>query len=204
MRYIEEEGKTVEEALEKALERGGVDRSEARFEVLSEGVGGKPARIRLYLEAEDLDLIEGTIKEFLEKLGTRGEVEIEPQKKRYYVNIRTRGYDSALIGRGGKTLEALDYLLNLMLKRKKTDINISLDVSHYRLRKREFLINKAKAIAQRVKETGREMRMDPLSPEERRLVRDALKRDKEIRTYTVDRGGELILVIAPSKSLKKG
>jgi len=203
MRYIEEEGRTVEEALEKALERVGIDRSEARFEVLSEGGGGKSAKIRLYIEAEELDIIESTVKDFLDKLGTRGEVEIEPQKKRYYVNIHTRGYDSALIGRGGKTLEALDYLINLMLKRKKTDISITLDVSRYRQRKREFLLNKAKAIARRVKETGREMRMDPLSPEERRLVRDALRKDKEVRTYTVDRGGELILVIAPSKSLKK-
>jgi len=204
MRYIEEEGKTVEEALEKALEKSGIERSEARFEVLSEGVGGRLARIRLYLEAEELDFIESTVKEFLDKLGTRGEVEIEPMKKKYYVNIHTRGYDSALIGRGGKTLEALDYLLNLMLKRKKPDINITLDVSRYKKRKREFLLNKAKAIARRVKETGREMRMDPLSPEERRLVRDALRKDKEIRTYTVDRSGELILIIAPSKSLKKG
>lgn len=202
MRYIEEEGRTVEEALEKALQKAGIERSEARFEVVDEGLKGKPAKVRLYLEAEELDIIETTIREFLDTLGTRGEVEIIPRKKSYYVNIKTRGYDSALIGRGGKTLEALNYLMNLILKRKKSDLLIDLDVSHYKERHKEFIINKAKAIAKRVKETGREMRMDPLPPGERKLVRDALKKDKEIRTYTVERSGELILVIAPAKPKK--
>jgi len=103
MRYIEEEGKTVEEALEKALRKAGIERSEARFEIINEGFSGEPARIRLYLENEDFDIIEGVIKEFFDKLGVKVEVEIEPRKRRkYYVNIHTRGYDSVFIGKRGK------------------------------------------------------------------------------------------------------
>ena len=199
MRYIEEEGRTVEEALEKALEKAGIARSEARFEVVNEGLGDEPARVRLYQDAKELDLIEDLIKEFLGILTSRVDVEIEPRKKGYYVNIHTRGYDSALIGRGGKTLEALEYLINLMLRRKKPNLQVELDISHYRERRKEFLKNKALAVARRVKETGKEMRIDPLTPEERKLVRDTLRKDRSIRVYLVGRGGEATLVVAPAK-----
>ncbi len=200
MRYIEEEGKTVEEALEKALRKAGIERSEARFEIINEGLSGEPAKIRLYLDDEDFDIIEETIKEFFGKLGIKVEVEIEPKRRRkFYVNIHTRGYDSVFIGKGGKNLAALEHLINLLIKRKKKDLIVDLDVSGYKRRHKEFLINKAKAIAKRVKETGMEMRFDPLEPDERRLVRDVLRRDKKIRVYQVGRGDNVILVIAPRK-----
>ncbi len=200
MRYIEEEGKTVEEALEKALRKAGIERSEARFEIINEGFSDEPARIRLYLDDEDFDIIEGVIKEFFDKLGVKVEVEIEPRKRRkYYVNIHTRGYDSVFIGKRGKNLNALDHLINLLVKRKKNGLIVDLDVSGYKKRHKEFLINKAKAIARRVKETGMEMRFDPLEPDERKLVRDILRRDKKIRVYQVGRGDNVVLVIAPRK-----
>jgi spoIIIJ-associated protein len=200
MRYIEEEGKTVEEALEKALRKAGIERSEARFEIINEGFSGEPARIRLYLENEDFDIIEGVIKEFFDKLGVKVEVEIEPRKRRkYYVNIHTRGYDSVFIGKRGKNLNALDHLINLLVKRRNNGLIVDLDVSGYKKRHKEFLINKAKAIARRVKETGMEMRFDPLEPDERKLVRDILRRDKKIRVYQVGRGDNVVLVIAPRK-----
>jgi len=198
MKFIEEEGNTVEEALEKALKKVGVAREEAKFEVVRDGGSGEAARIRLYIETEEIDFIEETTKKFLQKLGTQGSVEIHPLRKGYAVNITTRGFDSLLIGKGGRTLEALEHILGLIVKRKYPEITLDVDVSNYKKRRKEFLINKALAIAKRVKETGKEMRMDPLSPVERRIVREALKRDKAIRTYTVGRGDDLILVIAPA------
>ena len=201
MRYIEEEGKTVEEALEKALKKAGIERSEARFEIINEGLSGEPAKIRLYLDDEDFDIIEGVIKEFFDTLGVKVEIDIEPKRrKRYNVNIHTRGYDSVFIGKRGKNLEALAYLLSLLIKRKKNDIQVDIDVSGYRRRHREFIINKAKAVAKRVKETGMEMRIDDnLNPDERKLVRDVLKRDKKVRVYQVGRGDNVVLVVAPRR-----
>jgi len=85
------------------------------------------------------------------------------------------------------------------LRRKKSNLQVELDISHYRERRKEFLKNKALAVARRVKETGKEMRIDPLTPEERRLVRDTLRKDRSIRVYLVGRGGEATLVVAPAK-----
>jgi spoIIIJ-associated protein len=200
MRYIEETGKTVEEALELALEKAGIDRKDARFEILSDGLGKGPAKIRLYTDLEEVEAIEDVLNTFLEKLGTKGGVEIEAKKKKYLVNIQTRGFDSILIGKNGKTLEAIEYIITRILRKRFPEIQLEMDVAGYRKRRREFLINKAKAIARRVKETGREMRMDPLNPKERNIVRDALRKDKDIRVYSVRRNGEIILVVAPAKA----
>ncbi len=198
MRYIEERGRTAEEALQRALEKTGIPPEEAVYEVVRDGLSGGFALVRLYTEIPELDTIEQVVTEFMEKLGAKAEIEVMPKRTKYYVNIRTRRMDSALIGKGGKTLDALDYLLNLLIKRKVPDITVEIDVSGYKERKRQFLINKARAIARRVRETGREMRMDPLTVRESRLVRNALKKEKGIRTYTVGRGDEKVLVIAPA------
>lgn len=199
MRYIEETGKTVDEALENALEKAGIAHKGAKYEILSEGLGRGPAKIRLYTDLEEMDSIEEVLKTFLEKLGARAEIVIEAKRKKYYVNVKTRGFDSVLIGRNGKNLGAVEFLLHRMLRKKYPNIQVELDVADYKRRRREFLINKAKAVARRVKETGREMHMDPLPPRERNIVRDTLRKDKDVHVYTVGRGGEIILVIAPKR-----
>ncbi len=199
MRYIEETGSTVDEALERALEKAGIAPQEAQFEVLSDGSGKSPAKIRLYTDLEELDAIAEVLKNFIEKLGAKGEIEVEAKKKKYYARIKTKGFDSVLIGKNGKNLEAFEFLLNRMLRKRYPQIQVDLDVADYKKRRKEFLINKAKAVARRVKETGREMRMDPLTPRERNVVRDALRKDKSIHVYTINRKGEIILVVAPRK-----
>ena len=199
MRYIEETGKTVDEALMIALEKAGIAHKDAKYEVLSDGLSKGPAKIRLYTDLEEIDYIAEVLKTFLEKLGAKAEIEIEAKKKKYFVDIRTRGFDSVLIGKNGKNLAAVEFLVNRILRKKYPSIQVDIDVSDYKKRRREFLINKAKAIARRVKETGREMRMDPLTPRERNIVRDALRRDKGVHVYTVGRSGEIILVVAPAK-----
>ena len=206
MRYIEREGRTVEEALLKALGDAGIGRADARYEVLDEGLyGERPARVRLYLDAEEFDKIEEVVQEFLSKIGAKADVEtiIPRNNNTFYVNVSTRGWDAALIGKEGKTLEALDYLLNLILKKRLPGVKVQLDIAGYRERRKRFIVNKALAIARRVKETGKEMRMDPLTPEEQRLVREALRRDSAVRVRIIQHGSENILVIAPAQRRRK-
>jgi spoIIIJ-associated protein len=166
--------------------------------VVRDGSDGGDAIVRVYVETPELDTIEEVVKEFFEKMGCKAEIEVKPKRAKYYVNIKTRRYDSLLIGKNGKTLEALDYLLNLLIKRKIPNVTAEIDISGYKERKRQFLINKALAIARQVRETGREMRMDGLNQREIRLVRNALKREKDIKAYMVGRGENKVLVIAPA------
>jgi len=197
-RFVDVEAKTVEEAIEKAMEETGIDKEKLRFIVLNDGLGDRPAKVRIFLKLEELDLIEETIKKFFNFLGTTVEIDVIPRGNKYYVNLTPRaGYDKLLIGRGGRTLEQFGYLLNLLIKRRNPQVNIILDIGGYKERKKRFLINKAIAVAKRVKEMGREMRFDPLPEEDLRIVKEALRKEKGIRYYTTGKGENQVLVIAP-------
>ncbi len=196
-RFYDAEGKTVEEAVKKAEEALNMVGRPIKYIVMSDGRGGRPAMIRVFLKLEEVNLIEGLINEFFARLGVKPEIYMIPRQKRYYVNIITKKYDSVLIGKNGETLKELDYLLSILLRRKKPDLHLTVDINGYRERRRRFLMNKARAIARRVRETGKEMSLDPLSDYELRIVRDALKKERGVVLRQVGKEPNIIYVIAP-------
>ncbi len=196
-RFYDVEGKTVEEAIEKAQKALDMVGRPLRYVVMSDGTGNRPAMIRVFLNLEEVELIENLINEFFSKLGVKPKIHMIPRQKRYYVNIVTRKYDSVLIGRNGETLKELDYLLSILVRRKKPDLHLTVDVNGYRERRKRFLINKTIAIARQVRETGREMSLDPLSEYELRIVKDALKKEKGVVLRVVGKEPNITYVIAP-------
>ncbi len=196
-RFYDAEGKTVEEAVKKAQEALDMVGRPLRYVIMSDGKGNRPAMIRVFLNLEEVELIESLINEFFEKLGVKPQIHMIPRQKRYYVNIVTKKYDSVLIGRNGETLKELDYLLSILVRRKKPDLHLTVDVNGYRERRKRFLINKTLAIAKQVKETGREMSLDPLTEQELRIVKDALKKEKGVILRAVGKEPNITYVIAP-------
>jgi len=183
MRSVEKEGKTAEEAIEKALEELGVEREQAQIEVLSESnrrvfsfLGGKSIRIRATaLQEEDVFLSEAKelLSKILERMGIAAEVTGERQEECVLLEVKSPAA-GLLIGRKGRTLDALQYLLNRLL----------LDAEGYRARRREELISFAQRTAEKVKASGKEVILIPLGPYERRIIHMALQKDPEIKTLS--------------------
>ncbi len=200
MRYIDKEAPTVEEALKAAIEEAGISMEEAWFEVLNDGLSGKPAKVRLYMDIEELNLLAEMLSEILRRMGSDlVEMEVRSKGNQYYVNITTRGFDAALIGSRGRTLEALQYLIRLMLRKRGVELPITLDVAGYLERRRKFIANKAVAVARRVLETGQEMRIDQLSQRELRIAERAIRKVKGVRAQRLHRGDEEILLVVPER-----
>ena len=202
MEYIDVEGTTQEEALRRARDKLGT--SDFRWEPVSRPHPSLPARIRVWLEPKEVKEAKEVIGTILKLMGAKGELEFTfLGRRRWRININTRSWDSVLIGKGGETLEALQHIVNLIFRRKKIRMDVELDVAGYKERQLTLALNKALAVAVRVKETGKEMTLDPMPPDKRRLVRDVLRRDPEIRVYTAGRGPEIYLVVAPRKREKE-
>ncbi|HVE80885.1 MAG TPA: R3H domain-containing nucleic acid-binding protein [Candidatus Dormibacteraeota bacterium] len=105
-----------------------------------------------------------------------------------------------LIGHHGDTLKAIQHTMNMIVKRKTDErIYINIDVSGYKKARAERLVEKAKQIAEKVKEDGQEAVLSPMTPAERRLVHTELAETQGITTESRGEGNGRRLVIKKSE-----
>lgn len=112
-----------------------------------------------------------------------------------------------LIGRKGRTLSAMQYLINRMISRGDTAENterLIVDVGGYVDRRRESLEDMARNLAEKAKSTGRNMRLKPMSPQERRIVHVTLQDDADVRTFSLGESLYRSVVISPKNASPDG
>jgi spoIIIJ-associated protein len=105
-----------------------------------------------------------------------------------------------LIGRKGKTLDAIQYLLNKMLnKALDKKVNVVVDSENYRQRREESLTQLALKMGEKALRSRRPVTTNPLNPHDRRIVHLALREDKRLDTKS--RGDGLLkkVVIIPKR-----
>lgn len=112
--------------------------------------------------------------------------------------IDIKGEDlGLLIGRRGDTLVAFQYLVNLILARKYPGRGgVTIDVEHYKHRNEERITSMARRMADRVRESGNPITLEPMSAAERRLVHMLLADDPELSTNSVGEGENRKVVIS--------
>lgn len=203
MRFVEEEGKTYEEAVEKALSSLGIEPEQADIMILEEGsrgvfnIGGKPWKVKVS-HVWDEEAAKKIVSELLAKMGVEADVDVLEKDGIYFVDISTSGADGLLIGKYGKTLDALQHVVARMVNQLRPRTKVVLDVGKYKERQHDMLRRKAFGLAEKVKETRKEIVMEPLRPSERRVVHLALAEDPGVRTYTVGEGSDRSVVVAPN------
>ncbi len=105
-----------------------------------------------------------------------------------------------LIGRRGQTLASLQYLLNLIVaKQVNHRVSFGVDVDGYRRRREEALVTLAKRMAARVRGTGRSVTLEPMPPNERRIVHLTLADDPAVMTVSIGEGEARKVAITPSR-----
>jgi spoIIIJ-associated protein len=105
-----------------------------------------------------------------------------------------------LIGRRGSTLASLQYVLNLIVSRKTGHrVAFGIDVDGYRRRREEALTSLARRMADRVRGTGRSVTLEPMPPNERRIVHLALANDPAVMTVSIGEGEARKVAITPSR-----
>lgn len=202
---IEETGKTIEEATERALQRLGIDTTQAKVEILEEpskgifGLGARPARVRILRQTDILMEAAGMAKEIVSLMGFSSEVSSYKEEERVHLEIKGESL-GLLIGRRGVTLDALQYIVGLILSRKMgRRYRILIDVEGYRSRRRQTLINLAQRMAERVMLEGEEMVLEPMNPYERRIIHAALQDHRGVKTTSGGEGEERQVIIIPKE-----
>ena len=138
------------------------------------------------LSKETQQIIAEKGKEFLEKMFAQMGliVMIEKMFTADKITFQVHGEDlGILIGKHGQTLDAIQYLTNLVAHKEVSGhCHIVVDVENYRARREETLINLAKRLASKVKRNRQKVSLEPMNAFERKIIHTALHDDKHIVT----------------------
>ena len=187
-------GKSEKDAVNKALEELNLTEEQVRIEVVEKGkrnlfgIGEEsPTVIRVYYEeiSENLGEFKSIITDILKYMGISAEINAKEESgNKIYISISTED-SGALIGKKGATLEALQFLISLIVSKNFKDGNerhVILDVDGYRERREETLKHMARQAAQQAKKTRRAVVLEPMSPYERRIIHVELQKDQDVET----------------------
>ena len=196
-------GKTESDAVMNAAMELGIPSTDLKYTVIDSGSNGflglfkKPVIIedevpvkepRKNKTPENIDqIVKDTEKYLDEVLRAMG---LDPKLNLYYnrrdnvLNINVSGEKmGALIGKHGQTLDALQYLISLYVNKESDSfVKIKLDTENYRERRQQTLEKLAGSIAYKVKKNKKPIYLEPMNPNERRIIHSALQRDPEVIT----------------------
>ena len=208
MSSIEIEAKTTREAIEKACEHFQMSQQDLDIEILKSRsvgifgiIGNRKAKIRATPKADpSIKLAQEVLTKIISLISPNTTVSAERRGADIHLTLigNTLGI---LIGSQGKTLEALEFIMNKAVNKvseKKTRVIV--DAEDYRRRREESLQRLALEMGEKAKKTGKPMITNPMNPYERRIIHLALKADRSVQTKSKGEGLYKKILIVPSKA----
>jgi spoIIIJ-associated protein len=197
MQEVEKSAASVEEAIEAALAELGLSEQEATIQIVQEpksgflGLNPSPAIVRVGPAArpaaqEEVDeaieeqgeLAADLLEGLLDAMDIDAEVEINAEDGVLYVELwAVEGAEGMglLIGRHGRTLDALQELVRASVQRRTGErCLVMVDVEDYRKRRRSQVSRRARDVARRVQKTRRPEALEPMPAIERKVVHDVV------------------------------
>ena len=190
-------GKTVEEALAKAVAELGAPNAEAiEYTVIEApkkgflGFGAAPAKINASYTVKGADVALDFIRNLVESMGLDAKVTLtdgEDDNKLIRVDGESAG---VLIGHHGDTLDSLQYLANLAANKKvagekREYCRITVDVENYRLKREETLRALARRMADKVLRYKKSVMLEPMNPYERRIIHSEVQKIAGVSTNSI-------------------
>lgn len=158
---------------------------------------------------EEAERSEKAAGEFLESvlkvMGVDAKLESRVDRSENTVHIELSGENMGfVIGRRGETLDALQYLTTIVTNKKEDSRwRVTLDTENYREKRTASLIALANKTANQAVKTGKSIALEPMSPQERRIIHSALQDNKAVSTFSTGQEPRRKIVIAPQGYKKK-
>ena len=142
---------------------------------------GEPLAVTGEFETKAVEFTLG----LLDRMGFPAQVNVNFREEgRLGLDIESDG-SGILIGKQGKTLEALQFIVNLAAGRLGGDTTrIVLDTQDYRSRRERALVRMGNQVAEQVRRSRDSRLLEPLNPFERRLIHTSLARYGDIETVS--------------------
>lgn len=134
--------------------------------------------------------------------GLAFDTEVEAEATEEQLRLTVFGEDAELvIGKKGQTLDALQFLLGKMVsKLMGRRMPVWVDACGYRERRSDSLIQLATRLSEEVSESGQTVALNPMSPQDRRIIHMALKDTPGISTRSEGEGlNRRLFIVAESE-----
>jgi len=203
---VKMKGKSVEEAIDMALQVLGKTREEVDVKVLSEGAsgvlgvfGGKDAEVEVSLKLPVGEESKSVVQEILDKMGFLTLVSVK-EEEGDNVHLDINGDDMGrIIGRAGATIDALQFLSSLILSKKHAKrVRVIVDAEGYREKRQKMVTRDAEVVAKEVESSGTEKALPPMSAADRRVIHMFIQESfPKLTSYSRGEGADRQVVLAP-------
>ncbi|HBJ9148329.1 TPA: protein jag [Listeria monocytogenes] len=203
MRDITAQGSNVEEAIQNALATLETTRDKVEVEVLDEGkkgifgIGSRLAMVKVIEKEDGIQVAIDYLLDVATKMGAVITIDVEEVGKDVKLQIKGDSL-GMLIGKHGQTLNALQYLTQLIANKTTSQYkNIIVNVGDYRERRHETLVILANKMADKVLKTKRAVHLEPMPSFERKIIHAILSENEQIETHSEGRDPYRYIVIKP-------
>ncbi len=142
---------------------------------------------------------EEVLKRILDSITEDTHITVETNPEGIFYNVRG-GNSALLIGKRGQTLDAIQYVVEKIVRRKtERRIRVFVDIEGYKENRRISLQRLAERVSEKVKRTGRPVTLGDMNASDRRIIHVALKDNREVRTQSRGSGALKKLSIFPKK-----
>ena len=195
-KFVEKEAKTIDEAIQLALEELNIELEDAKVDILDEGskaklgiFGGKGAKVRVTVNIPDTKIVANFLDEIINRSRSEDDypkyiITEEEEDGISVIKVNISGNDvSHLIGRHGDSLYAINYLASILVNKGKEDYKrVYIDIEDYRKHREETLVSIANRAASRVAKYKRPVSLDPMPAYERRIIHSTLQSNRNVVT----------------------
>ena len=179
------ESKNLVELKEKALTELNASEDELYIRECEEAGGflkAKKYKLEIVTKNDVVKYVKDFIVDVVKYMGVSVNIEAKRREKYIQINLFSEN-SSILIGKNGRTLEAMQTLIkNSLLNKTGFRINVIIDVEDYKEKINKNLEYNVKKIAYEVRKTGIEAKLDPMNSYERRIVHNAIGKIKGVTT----------------------
>lgn len=201
MKEVIGKGKNLDEATQNALIELRASREEVEVEPMDTGTSGflgfgrKPALVRVSLRQDNKIRTNVFLRTILKYMKIDTSIEIKEDDDNLIIVLGEEA--STLIGHRGQTLDALQYLIARYLNEDKEDWKkVVVDIDNYRDKREDNLRSMALRMAEQVSRSKRDVRTEPLTAPERRIIHMTLKENSNVTTFSIGDGVKKRVVIA--------
>ncbi len=153
-------------------------------------------------EKDTSKIVKSILGYIFEKLEEEVNFEIREKDTEVYVNIilSSKEKQAQFIGKQGKVLATLQYLLNSILHRNFNDKRLFIvDIGGYKQKQIDYLKNLAIEAAIKAKKTGKDQILQPMSAMARKIIHTALAQNPSVYTYSIGKEPNRRVVVAVKK-----